>query len=167
MSRPRAGFTLVELALVITLIGILAWIAYPRFASVYEIRVDAAAHRVATDLRYAQSLSIGTRVVHGVVFEPAQGRYTVFAPTPSTPVVDPGDRSRPMRVDFSAAAEYRGVAIASASFGTGSGVQFDFFGVPRDTSGTELANPGRVVVTYQGLSDTVEVSPGTGAVAVR
>ena len=167
MSGPRPGFTVIELALVIALIGILAWIAYPKFASVYEVKLDAAAGRVAGDLRYAQSRAIGTRTVHGVLFEPAQSRYTVFAPGPAAPVSDPADPGHALRVDFTAKKEFQGVSIASASFGSTRGVKFDFFGVPLDTSGAELAAPGRVVLSYQGYTDTVEVSPGTGAVTVR
>jgi prepilin-type N-terminal cleavage/methylation domain-containing protein len=167
VKTAAGGFTLVELALVITIVGVLAWIAYPKFASVDEIKLHAAARRVAGDLRYAQSRSIGTRVVHGVLFEPAMGRYTVFAPGPASPVVDPADRSRPLRVDFARMPEYRGVVLASAAFGAGTGVEFDFFGVPLDTAGTELPSPGRVVLTCQGLTDTVVVASGTGAVEVR
>jgi prepilin-type N-terminal cleavage/methylation domain-containing protein len=167
VTGPREGFTVIELALVLTLVGILAWIAYPRFASVYEVKLDAAAGRVAADLRYAQSRSIGTRTVHGILFEPALARYTVFAPVAGSPVSDPSDLSRPLRVDFARKTEYQGVAIASATFGSTSGVKFDYFGVPLDTAGTELAAPGRVVLTYQGFTDTVEVTPGTGAVSVR
>lgn len=170
MSRVRggpAGFTLVELALVIAIIAILAWIAYPKIAAVSEIRLDAAARRVAADLRYAQNRSIGTRVVHGLFFEPAAGRYTVYAPTLATPVVDPADRGRNLRVVFNQKIEYRGVAITSASFGSTPGVSFDYFGVPRDTSGADLAAPGRVILSYQGSTDTVEVAPNTGAVTIR
>ncbi len=166
---PRAGrgFTMVELVLVLTLLGLLAWVAYPRFATYYEIKLDAAARRVAADLRYAQSQSIGTRKVHGLLFEPAAGRYTVFAQTPGTPVTDPADRSKPLQVDFSARTEYRGVVLESATFGSTPGIRFDYFGVPRDTAGVELASPGRIVLAYQGYADTIEVTPGTGKVAVR
>jgi len=73
------------------------------------------ARRVAADLRYAQSRAIGTRTIHGLHFEPSSGRYTVYAPTPSTPLPDPADRARTLRVAFDQKVEYRGVAIASAS----------------------------------------------------
>lgn len=170
MSATRggaSGFTLVELALGITLIAILAWVAYPRIDAMSEIRLDAAARRVASDLRYAQNRAIGTRVVHGLYFEPATGRYTVYAPTKATPLVDPADRGRTLSVAFDQKFEYRGVAIVSAAFGTTPAVSFDYFGVPRDSAGVELAAAGRVILSYRGQADTVEVAPGTGAVTIR
>lgn len=170
MSGPRSaarGFTLVELALGITIMAILAWVAYPKIAAMGDIRLDAAARRVASDLRYAQNRSIGTRVVHGLLFEPTAGRYTVFAPTVAAPLVDPADRARTLRVVFDQRFEYRGVVITSASFGATPAVSFDYFGVPRDSAGTELAAAGRVILSYQGMADTVEVAPGTGVVTIR
>ena len=166
-ARESAGFTLVELALAITIVAILAWLAVPKIADLGGMRLDAAARRVAADLRYAQSRAIGTRTIHGLHFEPSSGRYTVYAPTPSTPLADPADRARTLRVVFDQRVEYRGVAIASASFGASPTVSFDYFGVPRDSAGADLAAPGRVVLSYQGATDTVEVAPGTGKVTIR
>ena len=167
IAREPAGFSLVELIIVITIMGILAWVAYPRLTATTEIKLDAAARRVASDLRYAQNRSIGTRVVHGVLFDAATERYTVFAPTPATAAVDPADRARPLTVDFTRRAEYQGVSIVSASFGSTPGVKFDYFGVPRDTAGTDIAATGRIVLACGALADTIEVTPGTGKVTVR
>ncbi len=167
MMTSRRGFTFVELVVVITILGILAWIAFPNFSGYSDIKLDAAARRVAADLRYAQNRAMGKRMIHGLLFEPSAARYTVFAPDAATPVLDPGDRNRPLVIDFDTKAEYQGVAISSATFGSTSGVTFDYFGVPRDTSGTDLAATGRVVLTYQGQADTIEVAPGTGKVSVR
>jgi len=161
------GFTLTELVIGITILGILAWIAYPKISAKDEIKLDAAARRLASDLRYAQSRAIGTRVVHGLFFEPALSRYTVFAPSVASPVTDPADRARTLQVDYTRKIEFKGVAITSASFGATRGVTFDYFGVPRDSGGTDLAATGRVILSYQGLSDTVDVTPGTGKVVVR
>jgi len=166
-ARIQEGFSLVELIIVITIMGILAWIAYPRLTATTEIKLDAAARRVAADLRYAQNRSIGTRVVHGLLFDAAAERYSVFAPTPATIAVDPADRARTLTVDFTRRTEFNGVTIVSAAFGTTPGVKFDYFGVPRDTAGTDLAATGRVVLTCGGLVDTVEVTPATGKVTVR
>ncbi|MGE5175131.1 MAG: type II secretion system protein [Hyphomicrobiales bacterium] len=167
MSGRTDGFTLIEAVIVITLLGILAWVALPKLTATTEIRLDAAARRVAADLRYAQSRAIGTRVVTGIRFTPGAGTYAVYAPAWSAAAVDPADRSKPLAVDFARRTEYQGVTIASASFGATPGVSFDYFGVPRDTAGTDLASAGRVVLSYQGLVDTVEVAPGTGKVTIR
>jgi prepilin-type N-terminal cleavage/methylation domain-containing protein len=165
MSASK-GFTLLELIVVMTIIGILAWVAYPKLSALNDIKLDGAARRVAADLRYAQNQSIGKRSVHGVLFEPAARRYTVFSPTTASPVTDPANRARPLRVDFSGG-EFQGVSIASAAFGTTRGVTFDYFGVPRDTAGVDLAATGRIILTYQGGADTIDVTPGTGKVIIR
>jgi prepilin-type N-terminal cleavage/methylation domain-containing protein len=167
MSARAAGFTLTELIVILAIVGVLAWVAFPKFSAYNEIKLDAAARRLAADLRYAQNQTIGKRKTHGILFETARNRYTVFAPTPATPAFDPADPGRPLQVDFDAAAAYRGVTLASAAFGSTPGVRFDYFGVPRDSAGVELATVGRVILSYQGLADTVEVAPLTGAVTVR
>jgi type IV fimbrial biogenesis protein FimT len=161
------GFTLTELIVGITILGILAWIAYPKITAKDEIKLDAAARRLASDLRYAQSRAIGTRVVYGLYFEPAASRYTVFAPNVASPVTDPADRARTLQVDYTRRTEFKGIAITSASFGSTRGVTFDYYGVPRDSGGTDLTSTGRVILTYQGLADTVDVAPATGKVVLR
>lgn len=166
MSAPR-GFTLFELIVVMSIIGIMAWIAYPKLTVLTDIKLDGAARRLASDLRYAQNRAIGKRSVHGVLFEPLAGRYTVYSPTTSTPVTDPASPARPLRVDFLASGAFQGVAISSAVFGSSRGVSFDYFGVPMDTAGVELAATGRVILTYQGSADTIDVTPGTGKVILR
>jgi prepilin-type N-terminal cleavage/methylation domain-containing protein len=166
MTAAR-GFTLTELIVMLSIIGILAWVAYPKVAAMDEIKLDAAARRLAADFRYAQSLALSRRVVHGVLFEPSLARYTVFAPTPASPITDPSDRARTLVVSYGTSAEFKGVAIVSAAFGSTPGVKFDYFGVPRDTGMVDLAAAGRVVLSYKGMTDTVLVAPQTGVVTVR
>ncbi len=161
------GFTLTELIVIITILGIVSWIAYPKMAAMDEIKLDVAARRLAADLRYAQSLAMSRRVIHGVLFDPALEKYTVFAPNAATPITDPADRARTMIVDYTSRTEFKGVLVQSAAFGTTPGVTFDYFGVPRDTGGVDLGSAGIVVLTYQGQYDTVFVAPQTGMVTVR
>jgi prepilin-type N-terminal cleavage/methylation domain-containing protein len=161
------GFSLTELIVIISILGILSWIAYPKMSAMDEIKLDAAARRLAGDLRYAQSLAMSRRVIHGILFNTALEKYTVFAPNASTPITDPADRARTMIVDYTSRSEFRGVLVQSAAFGTTPGVTFDYFGVPRDTAGVDLSSTGTVVLSYQGQTDTVFVAPQTGMVTVR
>ena len=108
------GFTLIELVVVITIIGILAWVAYPKLTGTSEIKLDAAARRVAADLRYAQNRSIGIGVPT-LLFDSAQEKYTVYAPTPACGR-RPGRSSAAVSVDFLRRGEYQGVTIVSAAF---------------------------------------------------
>lgn len=161
------GFTLTELIVILSILGIVSWLAYPKVVAMDEIKLDTAARRLAADLRYAQSLAMSRRVVHGILFEPALERYTVFAPNFATPITDPADRARTLTVDYTSRTEFVGVQIQSASFGTTPGVTFDYFGVPRDSGGVDLVTSGRVVLSYQGATDTVLVAPQTGMVTTR
>jgi prepilin-type N-terminal cleavage/methylation domain-containing protein len=161
------GFSMTELIVIISILGILSWLAYPKVSAMDEIKLDAAARRLAGDLRYAQSLAMSRRVIHGILFNPALEKYTVFAPNAATPITDPADRARTMIVDYTSRTEFRGVLVQSATFGTTPGVTFDYFGVPRDTAGVDLSSTGTVVLSYQGQTDTVFVAPQTGMVTVR
>lgn len=161
------GFTLTELTVMVVILGVLSWLAYPKMAAMDEVKLDAAARRIAADLRYAQGLAMSRRVIHGILFSPAQEKYTVFAPNAATPITDPADRARTLVVDYTTRTEFKGVLVQSAAFGTTPGVTFDYFGVPRDTAGVDLTSQGVVVLTYQGNTDSILVAPQTGTVTVR
>jgi prepilin-type N-terminal cleavage/methylation domain-containing protein len=161
------GFTLTELTVMVVILGVLSWLAYPKMAAMDEVKLDAAARRIAADLRYAQGLAMSRRVVHGILFNPAQEKYTVFAPNAATPITDPADRARTLVVDYTTRTEFKGVQVQSAAFGTTPGITFDYFGVPRDTAGVDLTSTGVVVLTYQGNTDSILVAPQTGTVTVR
>jgi prepilin-type N-terminal cleavage/methylation domain-containing protein len=166
-ARAARGFTLIELVLMLSILGILAMLAVPEQNLFHEVKLRSAARRLVSDLRYAQSRTMASRVVHHVNFDPVGERYTVTAPDRTTPVADPADRGRALGMDYAQDGEFRGVSIASVSFGGRPEVSFDTMGVPRTAAGTELTTPGRVVLAYEGLIVTVEVAPGTGKAKLR
>ena len=165
MHRTR-GFTLIELVLMISILGILAMLAIPEQSVLQEAKVRAAARRLVSDLRYAQSLTMASRTVHHVVFDTEQDRYAIIA-SDRTPVVDPADRKRALAMDYRAGGELRGVTITSASFGGTAEVSFDDLGTPRTGSGATLRETGRVVLGYEGITAEVEVAPATGMARIR
>ena len=161
------GFTLVELVLLISILGILVLVAIPDRSSIDEVSLRAAARRLASDLRYAQGESMARRVRHGVRFDVAGKRYAVVATGRGEPVEDPGARGHALEVDFTSASAFRGVTLVSASFDGSPEVSYDYFGVPCDLAAREIRHPGIVVLACGGRTATVEVAPGTGKVRVR
>ncbi|SHJ78968.1 MSHA pilin protein MshC [Malonomonas rubra DSM 5091] len=58
--KQEAGFTLVELVVIIILLGILAAFALPRFVDIETFRARASYDEVAGALRYAQKLAVAS-----------------------------------------------------------------------------------------------------------
>lgn len=78
VRRSRAGFSLVELLLVLTLIGVMAGsvaVALQGRAAPHALR--ASADDLATALRYARQEAVGTRHNHRVVFTEDMRSYRV------------------------------------------------------------------------------------------
>lgn len=79
-GRWRRGFTLVELALVISILGIVAAIAAPRFFTRTAFEEPFFVQDVLSGLRYAQKLAVASGCDVQVSFTPA-GSYTLLQRT--------------------------------------------------------------------------------------
>lgn len=165
--RAARGFTLVELVILISILGLLVMIAVPNRSAVDEVSLRAAARRLASDLRYAQGQSIARRIRHGVRFDVAEKRYEVVATGRGEPIEDPGARGHALVVSFKDPSAAHGVTLVSASFDGAPEVSFDSFGVPSNIGGREIRRAGVVVLACNGMTSTVEIAPGTGKVTVR
>jgi prepilin-type N-terminal cleavage/methylation domain-containing protein len=64
-KNSQSGFTLIELAMVIALLGILALHSFPSLRSIEKISVRGAMQKVEGDLQYAQSMATTTGQAHG------------------------------------------------------------------------------------------------------
>jgi Tfp pilus assembly protein FimT len=136
-ARAASAFTLVELALVLCIIGVIAALAAPRYGSaIARQRADGAASRIASDLAYARALARMTSASVTVTFNPSQRSYTI--PTARNPLLG---TPAPYSVDVSAS-PYQGAMLGGAataasstmpSTGSATGtfsLSFDGFGEP-------------------------------------
>jgi len=72
------GTTLVELVMVIVILAALAVVAIPRMVNMPGLRVNMAARKIQSDIRYTQSLAISTQMRAGINFRAAADSYSVY-----------------------------------------------------------------------------------------
>jgi prepilin-type N-terminal cleavage/methylation domain-containing protein len=76
--RRRAGFTLLELVVVIAILGLLAGLAIPRIAgTVARRRAEAAAVRIMNDIKHARRAAVAASTERKIVFDPTQNSYVL------------------------------------------------------------------------------------------
>lgn len=99
MKRPEslrhpAGFTMIELMIVVVLVGIATTMAVPGLQTVYErMKYRAAVRHVTSTLRVARSTAITTKQQIGVMLDDQARTITVFADlvNPSSYAFESGD----------------------------------------------------------------------------
>ncbi|MEM6330610.1 MAG: GspH/FimT family pseudopilin [Planctomycetota bacterium] len=132
---PRNAFTLIELTIVLLLLGVLAGVAAPKYAdAVAHFRVEAAARRIAADLKHARAQAMAAAAERKVVFDAAADEYLLDG------VVDLDHSSQIYRVSL-ADAEYL-TDILEADFAGGSEVVFSHRGAALAAGAVKLHSGG-------------------------
>lgn len=141
--RKQAGFSLIELAVVVAIIGIVALIAMPNMIGWRaERKLEGAARNCMSDMQLAKLNAIRESENVAVLFIPPN-QYSIFIDTNNNGVADPGEqvlRSRTLPT---------GVTISNITF-SGNVTHFNPRGLP------SLAGIGRVVFSNNnGSSRTI------------
>lgn len=115
LSRPRrcvrvAGYTVVELVLVIVILGILGAMAGPRFFDNAAFDERAYADELASTLRYAQKVAVATGC--RVQADIGTISYALRQQSPQAGHCDPADASFPLPVRLSTGEVMNGLAPA-------------------------------------------------------
>lgn len=146
---PRAAYTLIELVIVLLIMGILAGAAAPTyFASLDTFQVEAAAKRVAADLRYARREARSSAASRTVTFTTGDDQYSLAGVTAFN------RRQASYDVDLSDAG-YPATIVSTAFMG--DSLTFDIHGSPSEI--------GSVVLTSGLVTRNVLVSQ-TGDISI-
>lgn len=160
------GFTLVEIVIVMLLASILAVTLWPRTPSSNSLTLNGRAEQLASDIRYAQTLSMTTGSRHCLTLQPTSGPpYSGYSVTTgdtcSTTVAHPAGLTQPVSLCSSGTCFTAPVLLNDY-------VQFDGLGVPYTVANTTaLAANAVITISDDGGTKTVTISPTTGRVVVQ
>jgi len=146
--NPSAGFTLIEVLMVLGIIGVIAAMAMPRWTrSVARYEADAAARRLAADLAWAQSLARNTSSSLTVHVSLTDSTYQLVG------VADPDHPGQGYSVDLKQS-PYRCAIVASTATDANGNIVFDGYGTTAAT--------GSIIVQAGDAQKQVNVNPAAG-----
>jgi len=166
MKKNKVSFTIIELIMVITIIGILILFALPRIRVIYSIKLQGATKKLVQDIKYTQTVAITTHTDYAISFNPTENSYRAYQISDGNLLKDPYTH-QPLVVEFDEISQYRGINIISVDFGGTNVLQFNWRGNPCDGNGDPLTREGRVTLSYQDESFTIVVSPQTGNIEIQ
>ena len=158
-----AGFTVIEILIVVVIIGIAAMVVIPLAGSAASMQIRSAANMIAADLEYAKSMAISRGQNFSVLFDKTTETYQIK--DQAGQVI-----SHPVKKGFDYIVDLRAtrlnkVDIANVDFDSTSEVKFDYFGSPYNGSGNPLNN-GVITLQAEGATATVTVEPVTGFISI-
>ncbi len=160
-----AGFTLIEVLIVLVIISIAAMAAIPMMSSAGSIQIRSAASMVAADLAYAKGIAISRQQNYTVVFDVSNETYQIEDAAGDV-IGHPVKTGFDYVVDFSSDSRFSRVDISGANFDDTSSIEFDYLGSPYNGSGGAM-NSGVITLEAGEATMTVTVEAVTGYITIN
>lgn len=164
-ANSKKTFTLTEIVMVLLIVGILSFVATTQFNVYYNVKLEGAAKKLISDIRYIQTVAVSMHTDTSIVFNTSTDTYQAYyydSGTSSWLTVKDPFSNYDLAVNFVTDPQYTGIDINIANFAGFSTLQFNWRGFPQDSSGTDLTVTGLVVLRYKGNTVTINISPKTG-----
>ncbi|MFC1763704.1 Tfp pilus assembly protein FimT/FimU [Planctomycetota bacterium] len=163
----NAGFTLVEIMVVIVLLAIGAAMTLPFVASASSSQAMAAAEMIAADLEYAKSLAITEGQYYGAEFNTSTEAYRLIDQVGNT-VKNPVNVTQDYAFSFPGSRLGK-VDVVSVDFRASSTIKFDPLGSSYngDSPALALEDTGKIELSAAGLTKEIWVSAVTGIISIH
>jgi prepilin-type N-terminal cleavage/methylation domain-containing protein len=172
-NAPRA-YTLIEVLVVVTILGIAGALVIPSMGSTGVLRVQGALRCIVSDITFAQSDAVALQEKRAIVFDVPNSNYSLVQVPGNVVDVRTNTMYDPVRpggrwtVSFIQETRFGDARITAADFGAGSNtLLFDGLGGPISDPGSNNPGPGGTIrVAGSGASWTISVEAFTGRVTV-
>lgn len=162
-STASRGYTLIEVLIVVTVLGIAAALSVPAFKQTGVFQVQSSLRTIVSDITELQSDALATQQARAIVFNAAKNSYTMCR-VPGTSV-DPAIDGIDTRVIGGAL--YGNAIIRNVSFNNSQTLIFDELGAPVTAAGSNTpAADGSLEVIGSGQTFKITVQGYTGRVIV-
>lgn len=166
-TRTAKGYTLIEVLIVVTIMGLAAALIVPNMLQGGSLGVQAGARMIIADLLFAQNEAMAQQSTRRVVFDTANNSYRVEKYDSGTsawvleynPSAGTGNNQQNYEIDFEEDGRFRGIQIVTADFGGSDTVEFDDLGNP--------SSGGTVTLRFEEHEYEITVAPFTGRVTVE
>lgn len=173
-SRTTRAYTLIEILVVVTILGIAGAMVIPAMGSTGILKTQGALRSIVADITFAQSDAVAFQEKRAIVFNTVNSSYALVqvpgnaVDASTNTMYDPTKPTGKWEVNFTTDSRWGDARITSADFGGGTGTLiFDGLGGPvTDASSNNPGPGGTITVTGSGASWTITVEAFTGRVTV-
>jgi prepilin-type N-terminal cleavage/methylation domain-containing protein len=161
---PVRAYTLVEMLIVITMLGLATAVVAPSLGSTDVLRVQSTVRSIVADINFAQSDALARQQGRAIVFDVASNSYAILEVHGST--LNPATDTI-LSVDLNNARRYHTSRLTGASFDGQPVLVFDELGGPVAGPGSSTPGAGgSITLMGSGATFRIDVEAYTGRVTV-
>ncbi|MBO6513463.1 MAG: prepilin-type N-terminal cleavage/methylation domain-containing protein [Phycisphaerales bacterium] len=172
IRRHDAGYTLIELLIVISILGISAALVIPSMGSAGVLRIQSAVRSVVADITFAQMDALAYQERRAVVFDEEANMYTLTRvpggeiDPDADALFDPKGPNQRYRADLNEA-RFGGSFLRDIDLNGGTAIIFDEMGAPiAGAESTTLSDGGSVQIQGPDSRFRIDIAAFTGRVTV-